>query len=225
MNDEELASSLERSVAHRVASIAPRPNAQELLSRLERRNTRQRRGLIAVGVVVLVVGGLGGYLIGHSDSGSPARPTVAALGDGTPPSTAVDTPQVAPADPMAARAQIAQAFQDAFDGSASASAKDLALQNGPQLRQLRHDVLAYAEAHGYAATQVAGTTITVLDTSFIDETHAAVHFTLTIPGHGNVIVDKVGYAVFDSGRWRVALRTACDLFSLDGFIGPCPPTP
>ncbi len=225
MNDEELANSLERSVAQRVATVTPRPDAQELLSRLERRDARRRRGLVGATAVLLVAAGFAGYLIGHSGTGGPTRPAVAALGDGTPPSTAADALQVAPADPAAAEAQITQAFEDAFDGAAPESAKDVAVQDGAALRQLRHDVQAYAEAHRYTSAQLAGTTITVRDTSFIDETHAAVHFTLTIPGHGDVIVDKVGYAVYDSGHWRVALRTACDLFSLDGFIGPCPPTP
>jgi hypothetical protein len=225
MNNDELAGSIERSVAQRVASIAPRPDAQELLTRLERRNVRQRRRLTAAAALFLVVGGVAGYVIGNSggDSGSPTA--VAAVSDGTPPSTAPDALHVAPADPDAARAQIAQAFSDAFDGTAPAGVKDLALQDGPALRQLRADVLAYAMAHGYTGEQLTGTTMTVLDTSFIDETHAAVHFTLTVPGRGNVIVDKVGYAVYDSGRWKVALRTACDLLSLDGFIGPCPPAP
>jgi hypothetical protein len=225
MNDDELASSIERSVARRVASIAPLPDAEELLTRLEHRNVRQRRRLIAAVALVLVVGGLGGYLIGDSRNDNGSRTAVAAVSDGTPPSTAPDALQVAPADPDAARTQIVQAFSDAFDGGTPAAAKDLALQDGAALRQLRRDVLAFALGHGYTGAALAGTRITVLDTTFIDETHAAVHFTLTVPGRGDVIVDKVGYAVVDSGRWKVALRTACDLFSLDGFIGPCPPAP
>ena len=99
------------------------------------------------------------------------------------------------------------------------------MQDGAALRQLRHSVNAYAETRGYTSAQLAGTTITILNTSFIDETHAAVHFTLNVPERGNVIVDRVGYAVVDSQHWKVALRTACDLLSLDGLIGPCPPTP
>ena len=99
------------------------------------------------------------------------------------------------------------------------------MQDAAALRQLRRDSLAFAESHGLTTAQIAGATITVLDVNFIDETHAAVNFTLTIPGRGDVIVDKVGYAVVDSGRWKVALRTSCDLLSLDGLIGPCPPTP
>jgi hypothetical protein len=225
MNNDELAVSIERSVAQRVAGIAPRPDAQELLTRLERRNVRQRRRLTAAAALFLVVGGVVGYVVGNSGGDSGSQTAVAAVSDGTPPSTAPDALNVAPADPDAARAEIAQAFSDAFDGATPAAVKDLALQDGTALRQLRSDVLAYAQAHGYTNEQLAGTTITVLDSNFIDETHAAVHFTLMVPGRGNVIVDKVGYAVYDSGRWKVALRTACDLLSLDGFIGPRPPAP
>ena len=99
------------------------------------------------------------------------------------------------------------------------------MQDGAALRQLRRSVDAFAKEHGYTSAQLAGTTITILDTNFIDETHAAVRFTIAVPERGNVIVDRVGYAVVDSHHWKVALRTACDLLSLDGLIGPCPPTP
>src|SRR4029077_17163477 len=72
MNNDELAVSIERSVAQRVAGIAPRPDAQELLTRLERRNVRQRRRLTAAAALFLVVGGVAGYVFGNSggDSGS-----------------------------------------------------------------------------------------------------------------------------------------------------------
>jgi hypothetical protein len=124
---------------------------------------------------------------------------------------------------VTARTAIVQAFEDAFDGTSLPAARDAATQDGAELSQLRRDVLAYAQRFGYTAEQLAGTKIDVLEVSFIDETHATVRFTLTVPGRGAVIVDKVGYAVLDGGRWKVALRTACDLLSLDGVIGRCPP--
>ena len=83
----------------------------------------------------------------------------------------------------------------------------------------------HAERFGYTAEQLAGTTISLRDIAFIDETHAVVHFTLAIPGHGTILVDRVGYAVHTDGRWKVALRTACDLLSLDGLGRTCPPEP
>jgi hypothetical protein len=65
----------------------------------------------------------------------------------------------------------------------------------------------------------------VRTTSFIDETHAIVQFTLTVPGHGPILTDRVGYAVLDGGRWKVALRTVCDLLSLGGLGTQGPPAP
>jgi hypothetical protein len=219
LHEPELSAALGRSVA----GVAPRPDAEALLVRVERRAARQRSWLIAAIVVMLVVGGIGGYLVGRGDDAGPARTAVAARGDGTPPVTAPESALVEPVDPVAARAAILQAFADAFDGGSSAAAKDAAVQDGAELRQLRTDVSAYAKRFGYTAEQLAGTTIRVLEVDFIDEAHAAVRFTLTVPERGDVIVDKVGYAVLDGGRWRVALRTACDLLSLDGVIGRCPP--
>ena len=50
-------------------------------------------------------------------------------------------------------------------------------------------------------------------------------FSLTIPGHGEILRDRVGYAVLVDGRWKVALRTECDLLSLNGLGAQCPPAP
>jgi hypothetical protein len=65
----------------------------------------------------------------------------------------------------------------------------------------------------------------VLATRFIDSTHAIVQFSLTISGHGEVLKDRVGYAVLVNGRWKVALRMECDLLSLNGLGVQCPPAP
>jgi hypothetical protein len=104
-----------------------------------------------------------------------------------------------------------------------AARRTAAIQQGASLESRRRQVLAFARARGYTTEQFAGTTIDVLDVQFIDEDHAVVRFTLTVPGHGPVMVDRVGYAVREDGTWRVALRTACDLMSLGGAAGPCPP--
>lgn len=219
MDDDQLTAALGRSVA----GVSPRPDPEALLVRVERRANRQRTWLLAAVALVLVIGGVGGYLVGSAADEGPAPTSVAARSDGTPPVTTPDAALVEPVDPVAARTAIVQAFQDAFDGASPTSARDAATQDGAQLAQLRRDVLAYAQRFGYTAEQLAGTKIDVLDVSFIDETHATVRFTLAVPGRGDVIVDKVGYAVLDGGRWKVALRTACDLLSLDGVIGRCPP--
>jgi hypothetical protein len=123
----------------------------------------------------------------------------------------------------AARSGVTQAYLDAYGGSSSEAVRAAATQDGPALQALRSDVVANAQRHGYTAEQFAGTTVNVLSVSFIDETHAVVRFTITIPGHGDVLVDVVGYSVFEDGRWKVAARTACDLLSLNGLRRSCPP--
>ncbi|HZP28515.1 MAG TPA: hypothetical protein VFC99_06160 [Acidimicrobiia bacterium] len=225
MNDEELVDELERSVTRRLERVSPRPDPEVLLTRVRQRAARQRARVIVVAAALVVAAGVGGYLVGDA-GGHDATPTTVAAppSDGTPPATAPDATLVEPVDPVAARAAVTQAFEDAFDGSTLPAARDAATQDGAALHQLRDDVLAYARRFGYTPAQLAGTTITVLDVSFIDETHASVRFTITVPGRGEVMVDKVGYAVFDGGRWKVALRTACDLISLDGIVGRCPPS-
>jgi hypothetical protein len=171
--------------------------------------------------MALLVGvGVGVVLGSRSDSGSSRA--VVALADGVPgPRPPSATFQ--PADVKASRAAVVQAFHDAFDGPVSEVDWIAATQDGRALLRLRAESVKRAEKFGYTPEQFAGTTVDVLDVSFIDDTHAVVKFTLTIPGHGPVLVDRVGYAILDGRRWRVALRTACDLLSLSGLGQECPP--
>ncbi|MEX1006743.1 MAG: hypothetical protein WD271_02750 [Acidimicrobiia bacterium] len=221
MSDDELAKSLERSIELRVRKLSPRADIEDLFARVGRRATRQRRAFVAGLVAVLVAAGYAGYLIGNANEASGTR-AVAAQSDGLP-SPEASSSALEPADVDAARAAIAQAFRDAFAGSTPERTRVAALQDGDSLQGFRREVLTYAELHGYTSEQLDGISINVLDVAFIDQTHGAVRFTVTVPEHGDVLVDRVGYAVFDGGRWKVAVRTACDLLSLGGLRQRCPP--
>jgi hypothetical protein len=223
MSDDELATSIARSVEHRVGALSPRPDMEDLLARMGRRATRQRRSFLAGLVVVIVAAGFGGYLIGTANDNSGTRAVVAAQSDGLP-SPEASSLALEPADAEAARSAITQAFHDALTGSSSDSTRAAAIQDGDSLQALRREVVTYAQRFGYTSDQLAGTSVTVLGVVFIDEEHAAVRFTISVPEHGDVLVDRVGYAFFDSGRWKVALRTACDLLSLNGLRQQCPPS-
>jgi hypothetical protein len=221
MNDDDLANSLERSIESRVRNVSRRPHVEDLLARVDRRASRQRRWLVGALVAVLVVGSLGGFLVGRGTN-DPENSAVLAPSNGLPRGD-TGSSSLEPADAEAARAAVTQAFHDAYDGSAPADVKDAAVQSGDRLDVLRREILDYTLRHGYTVDQLAQTSIQVLDVSFIDQSHAAVHFTITIPGHGDVLTDRVGYSVLDGGRWKVSLRTACDLLSLSGLLQECPP--
>ena len=221
-DDDDLSEALGRSVELRVRRLTPRPDMEDLLDRVRRRSSRQRKWLVAaVFVVVLAFGGIAGFLIGQ-DSQGPGTRTVAARSDGLPPPEAA-SPGLEPADVNAARVGVTQAYVDVYSGSSSDRMRAAATQDGLALQTLRGEVVANAQRHGYTIEQLAGATVNVLSVTFIDETHAVVRFTLSIPGHGDVLVDVVGYSVFEDGRWKVAARTACDLLSLNGLRRPCPP--
>jgi hypothetical protein len=209
MNDDELGRYVGQSIERRVGSVTPRVDLEELLVRTQRRLSHQRRVLVAAVVAVLVIGGLAGYVVGHA--GDDDRAAVnAALDDGAP-RFASPAPAFEPANVAAANAAIGQAFHSAFDGGVDPRQKAKAIQNGASIESLTQ-----------SARQ---NTISVLATRFIDSTHAIVQFSLTIPGHGEVLKDRVGYAVLVNGRWKVALRTECDLLSLNGLGVQCPPAP
>lgn len=222
MNDDELGRALAQSAERRVRRVKPRPDVADLLARLERRTARQRLGLVVAIVAVLVVGAIGGYAIGRSGHDASTPASVVALDDGAPGPHQNPT-GYEPADVDAARADIAGSFRDAFAGGVPEPLRSAAIQDGARMQALVQLSKTRAAQFGFTAEQLAGTSISVLDTSFIDETHAVVRFTLTIPGHGAVLTDRVGYAVLDQGRWKVALRTQCDLLSLDGLGAECPP--
>jgi hypothetical protein len=224
VSDEEIASALGRSIARRVRTVDPRPDADELLSRIDAR-THRNRGFIAAAIcATLLIGGLAGYAIGRSNDRGNGTPSIAALDDGVAPPTPSSIPYE-PADIETAKTAIAAAFHAAYDGPVTESQRGDALQDGALIAGLRNESKARAEQFGYTAEQLAGTSIEILDTAFIDETHAVTHFTLSIPGHGQVLTDRVGYAVFIDGRWKVALRTSCDILSLNGLGRQCPPAP
>ncbi len=221
MKDDDVVNSLERSIELRVRNVSPQPNVDDFLARVERRGSRQRRWLVGAVAAVLAVGGLAGFVIGRASDDPDTHVVLAPSSDF--PRADTNLGSLEPPDAEAARAAIVQAFRDGYDGITPESVRSAAIQYGERLGAVRANSRKIAELHGYTAEQLAGTTIEVLDVSFIDRSHAAVRFTITIPGHGDVLVDRVGYAVVDGGRWKVSLRTACDLLSLGGLLQECPP--
>jgi hypothetical protein len=212
---------LKRSLHAQVRNLSARTDPDALFARIERRAARNRRLLASALALLVVVAGGVGFALGRDDSGRPVTPIAAQ--DGTPPAVSGDA-AFEPEDVEAARAAVIAAFQDAYGGGTPQAVRNDAIQRGDELEALTGRVLANAQVHGYTAEQLAGTSITVSDVGFIDAEHSVVRFTLTIPGHGVVLADRVGYAVFSDGRWKVALRTACDLLSLSGVGTACPPS-
>jgi hypothetical protein len=221
MNDDDLALALGRSVDARTRKLAPRADVDDLFERVRRRAARQHRVLVASLVAVLAVGGAAGYLAGRS--GERTATTVVA-GNASLPSPGAESSGVAPADVEAATSEVKWAFHDAYSGGVPDNVRAAAVQRGDELEVYRRTAVKYAQRFGYTPEQLAKTTVTVLSVLFIDETHAAARFTISIPGHGDVLADRIGYAVVDGGRWKVSLRTACDTLSLGGLLQQCPPS-
>jgi hypothetical protein len=221
VNDAELADALSSSLERRADRVQARPDAAHLLARFERRVAVQRRLLLGALVVVLAVGAGAGYLAGSSGTRTD-RAAIVALDDGAPGAQPTGSP-IEPEDVDAAVAAIDQAFHAVFDGGVPDDVRRSATQGGAVLDGLRRETLAIAESRGYTADDLAGISIDVYGTTFVDRTHGVVHFTLSVPGHGVVLKDQIGYAIFEAGRWRVSLRTSCDLLSLSGLGRECPP--
>ena len=219
----ETADALKRSLDQRTRRVDPRPDVDELLRRVQARASRRQHLAMFAIVLVLVVGTAVGFLIGQSSTDGRSASVSIAARDSIGPTPNADTP-LQPDDVGAAMSAIGTAFHDGFDGASPESARIAATQGGSQMVQLWHDSSEFAARFGYTAEQIAGTTIVVRDISFIDATHAIVRFTITIPGHGDVLVDRIGYAVFTDGRWKISSRTACDLVSLTGALKDCPPS-
>jgi hypothetical protein len=218
VNDEDLTRGISRAVADRMARLKPKPDVQKVLQRLERSATRRRRAMGGLAVFAVVVAGLLGYAVGqHSE------PTVESLrvSDGVP-GAATGAP-IDPEDSALATAAIVKAFHDAYDGGSPHEQRNAAVQDGKRLEPLRAEAIELAVQRGFLAEQLAQESIEVHDVSLVDRTHAIVRFTISIPPRGPLLVDQIGYAVQEDGRWKVSLRTQCDLLSLGGLGKPCPP--
>jgi hypothetical protein len=219
----ETADALKRSLDQRTRRVDPRPDVDELLRRVQARASRRQHLAVFAIVLVLVVGIAVGFLVGQSSTDGRTDSVSVAARSETDSTPSADTP-LRPADVATAISAIGTAFHDGFDGASPESARIAATQGGATMVELWHDSVEFAAQFGYTAEQIAGTTILVRDISFIDATHAIVRFTLSIPGHGDVMVDRIGYAVFTDGRWKISSRTACDIVSLTGALKNCPPS-
>ena len=127
----------------------------------------------------------------------------------------------APGDLAQAGVEIANAYRIVF-GPAGDPAKAESIQLGSDILPLLHRSKEIATRFGYTEDQLAGNVVTVSDPSFIDATHAVVRFSITIPGHGTAVRDRIGYAVQTNGKWQVAARTVCDLVWPSGTWAACP---
>jgi len=128
-----------------------------------------------------------------------------------------------PADPNGATLAIIQAFHDAYDGGTPPRRREASMQDGAALAPLRVAAREFGLARGFSEDQLDGVAVAVSQVEFVDRSHAIVRFTLTIPGLGAAFTDRIGYAVFDDGRWKVSVRTACDVLSMSGAVHECPP--
>ena len=112
-----------------------------------------------------------------------------------------------PAELARVSTEIAAAYRDVF-GPATDEAKMAAIQLGPELVPLLHrsarsrQPLRLHRRSDRPQRDHGGLL------SFIDATHAIVRFSITIPGHGTLVRDRVGYAVQTDGSGR-SRRAPC----------------
>jgi hypothetical protein len=203
--DDELGAQVARSIDARVRRLRPRDEVDDLLARSEALRRRQRRRFTVAATLVAIVVGVGAFALGSATSDDGADTTAVVI----PRSPAV-ADIYAPEDLQRAGAQIADAYRAVLTPSSDAE-KVASMQLGSELLPLLHRSSDIAQRFGYTPDQLAANVVTVGDPAFIDATHAIVHFSITIPGHGTIVKDRVGYAVQTDGRWQVAARTVCDL--------------
>lgn len=120
-------------------------------------------------------------------------------------STAAAPAANAPADPVAAEAQVRAAWEAFFDGSAPPADKLAHLESAEELSA----ALAIA-AKNPAAAQTSATVSTV---SFTSPTTADVTYALS--SGGTVVLPQAqGTAVLQDGAWKVSKMTFCQLTGL-----------
>jgi hypothetical protein len=205
MRDDDFGAQLGRSIDARVRRLRPDKDLEDLLARSEQHRRRQRRRFAIGGTVALMVVAIGAFVVGAGTSDESGDTTAVVI-----PKSSEVADLYAPADLARAGVEIATAYRNVF-APATDVAKVSSMQLGEELAPLLHRSAEIARRFGYTDDQLAGNVVTVSDPSFIDATHAIVKFSLTIPDHGTVVKDRVGYAVQTDGRWQVAARTVCDI--------------
>jgi hypothetical protein len=215
--DDELGARLGRSIDTRVRRLRPRDDLDDLLERSEQRRRTQRRRFAIGSTLLVVVVAVGAFALGTMSADDGGGDTTAVVIPRSP--NAADI--YAPGDLAQAGVEIASAYRVVF-GPASDGTKAESIQLGSDLIPLLHRSKEIGARFGYTEDQLAGNVVTVSDPSFIDATHAVVRFSITIPGHGTAVKDRIGYAVRTDGRWQVAARTVCDLVWSAGTWAACP---
>jgi hypothetical protein len=107
------------------------------------------------------------------------------------------------------RASIQQAYERVFAGHGSTPLSDLIDGGAP---------LSDAQLQQLAATNkafIGKLTLRVDNFEFVDSTHAALAFDLLVDGQP-VTAETLGQAVLESGRWKVARATFCEIVQRGG---------
>lgn len=216
MNDDELGGLLAESAQRRVRNVRPQADPDELLHRIDARAKRQRLLAVALGVGLAVTGLLAGLGLARADDVAP----VVAPAEATSTTAA---PALVPTDAVAARAAIAGAYHDVFTAGVSTEQRSAAVQSG-----FDTDIFARGRDAGLAANltpeQLSAVTVSTSDITFVDSAHATVSFAIEVPGNAVISAPRTGYAVYESGRWKVAWRTACDVMRFVADEASCPAT-
>lgn len=215
--DDELGAQLGRSIDTRVRRIRPTNDLGDLLDRSEKLRRRQRRRFAVGTTIVVIVVAVGAFALGNLTADDGGGDTTAVVIPRSPGVADI----YAPGDLARAGVEIAAAYHTVF-GPAEDREKAASIQLGADLIPLLHRSKEIGTRFGYTEDQLARNVVTVSDPSFIDATHAVVRFSITIPEHGTVVRDRIGYAVQTDGKWQVAARTVCDLVWPAGTWAACP---
>jgi Clp amino terminal domain, pathogenicity island component/ClpX C4-type zinc finger len=121
-----------------------------------------------------------------------------------------------PDDADAARVAITAAF--ASSGTESEDGRSVPTVEGGET--LGPTLTAAKERRRDVAPETAEVVFMVDEISFIDATHAAVWFSISVNG-ASILPNSRGDAVIVDGEWKMSRSTFCELMGLAGV--PCPP--
>ncbi len=115
------------------------------------------------------------------------------------------------------RAEITAAFS--ASGTVSEDGRSVPTVEGGET--LGPTLTAARERRRDIAPERADVQITVAEIAFVDATHAAVWFSISVDGRTLLAEEHRGDAVIVAGAWKMARSTFCQLMGMAGV--PCPP--
>jgi hypothetical protein len=121
-----------------------------------------------------------------------------------------------PADEAQAREQVIEAVEVASAGTSTPEERRSRIEDSEDMQELREEILVHMPQ-----VPIDKITARVEEVRFLDQTTAAVRYTIILPGYSiPEVPNRIGRVVLVDGTWKATRATACSDLALGGVACP-----